>query len=207
MLKFEKYDFPKLGYIKVPKLILSKEDRVKFDLGENYSSDIFLRKLIDIKIEEKFKNNIFPEDKKDIYLERLNHEYDEIISLKFSDYILLVYRVLQFCAENDILTGPARGSGGGSLLLRVLDITKMIDPIKHDLLFERFISAARTDIKEIDGEMYISSASLPDIDNDSQASKKHLINEFLSREFNGQSCAIANIVTLQSKALLKEVLR
>ncbi|RTK99135.1 MAG: hypothetical protein EKK57_10220, partial [Proteobacteria bacterium] len=206
MFKFQKYEFPKLGYVKVPRFKIGAESEIRLNLKSGYSSDDLLKALINEKFLEKVKTNVISKDKKEDYKKRLQFEVAELSKLKFTDYILLVYGVISFCKENGIANGPGRGSAAGSLVLYTLGVTQ-VDPLKHDLLFERFVSAARTDIKEIDNDIYISSASLPDVDIDTQASKKHLINEYLNSCFNNQTCAICNFSTLQSKVLLKDVLK
>lgn len=202
---FNKYDFPKLGYIKIPKLDIPKEDieRLKLKDGPKTTSEDYLLALLKENFDVVLKQwSVESERKK--YLERLKLEYEEIKRLLFVDYILLVYRVVQFCKKNNILNGPGRGSGGGSLLLAILGCVQA-DPIKHNLLFERFISSARTETKEIDGELYISSAYAPDFDLDTMASQKHRVNELLDSFFPQKTASICNISTFQSKAILKEV--
>ena len=206
MFNFQEYDFPKLGYVKVPRFTIGKDEEIRLKLKENYKSEDLLKALINENFLLKVKSGAIPKEKKEEYKARLQFEVGELIKLQFTDYILLVYGVIEFCKKNNIINGPGRGSAAGSQVLYILGVTK-VDAIKHDLLFERFVSAARTDIKEIDGETYISSATLPDVDIDTQASKKHLINEYLSQCFNGQSAAISNYSALTSKVLLKEVVK
>ncbi len=97
-------------------------------------------------------------------------------------------------------------SAAGSLLLYCLECTG-VDPIKHHLLFERFISSARTSIKEYNGETYIESGGLPDVDIDSDCAKKDRINTFIEECFPGQTAAISTFGTFQGKVVLKEVLK
>lgn len=206
MIKFEDYNFPKLGYIKVVKFQPSQTDLDKLNLKSDISSEDFLLYLMKYNFEQKLKSGKIPKDKQDIYFDRLDFEYKEIVRLLFADYILLVYDVIKFCKENNILNSPSRGSMGGSCLLWVIGCTQ-IDPIKHNLLFERFISSSRTDVKEIGGESYIRSDTLADCDLDSMQSQKHLINEFLAQKFPNRTAAILNVSTFQSRILIKEVLK
>ena len=204
--QFEKYDFPKLGFIKIPRFNISKEDIKNFKLGNKFNSSDYLAALIKYKFDEKLKNKIIPTSEIQKYQDRLEYEFNEITRLYFTDYILLVYHLINFCKNNNILNSFGRGSSGGSLLLYILDCVK-INPIKYNLLFERFISSARTELKEIDGETYISSGSLPDFDLDSQRSLKYKINEYIDKQFPNKTVAICNISTFQTKVLLKEVLK
>ncbi|MDR1698056.1 MAG: DNA polymerase III subunit alpha [Erysipelotrichaceae bacterium] len=83
------------------------------------------------------------------YEKRLFYELDIVISRGFASYFLIVADVINYAKANNILIGPARGSVGGSLLAYVLNITE-IDPLKYDLLFERFLNPSRTDMPDID---------------------------------------------------------
>lgn len=83
------------------------------------------------------------------YSDRINDELTTIISLGFARYFLVVYELISWCKENNIMTGPGRGSVGGSLVAYCLGITE-VDPIKYNLVFSRFISEARIDMPDID---------------------------------------------------------
>lgn len=201
--QFSKYSFPKLGYIKIPKIKIPEEDYAVLNLAANADSKDYLLALVKRGFTEKLESGKIPADKKDVYWKQAEFELGEINKLLFTDYILLVYHVIRFCRKNNILNSPGRGSCVGSLLLYLLRVTT-VDPVKHGLLFERFISAARTDSKEFDGETYISSESLPDVDLDSDCALKHKVNEFIENLFPSRNCAIANYNTLQGKVAIKE---
>src|SRR3990167_5980526 len=175
--QFEEYNFPKLGYIKIPKIPIPPEDIARLNLAADCSSNDYLIALANEGFEAWLKKGKIPAGQESIYKDRLNYEVGEINRLLFTNYILLVYHMMNFCRKNDIANSPSRGSCGGSLLLAVINCIQ-IDPIKHDLLFERFISAARTEVKEFDGEIYIASASLPDIDTDSDQTQKDKVLKF-----------------------------
>ena len=189
--KFQDYALTNIGYIKIPKYVITDEEIKRYDLKKGISSKEFLFKIVDFYFEKKLEEGLIPKDKQEIYTDRLKLEYKAFVDLQFVDYILLIYDIIQFCRKNNILNSPSRGSCGSSLVLYVLGVIT-IDPIKHDLLFERFISASRTEVKEIDGETYISSSSLPDVDIDSDRIHKHLINGYLEQRFTGKTCKILN---------------
>ncbi|WP_227396641.1 DNA polymerase III subunit alpha [Jeotgalibacillus aurantiacus] len=85
----------------------------------------------------------------DIYLKRLEYELQTIERMGFNDYFLIVWDFMKFARENDILTGPGRGSAAGSLVAYTLYITH-VDPIEHGLLFERFLNPERVTLPDID---------------------------------------------------------
>lgn len=203
---FTKYDLPKFGYIKIPRFSIPKEDRERLELSNNCSSEEYLLALAKEGYQNKLKSGKIPQDKKHTYWERISNELSEINKLFFTDYILLVYHVIKFCDNNGILNSPGRGSCGGSLLLYVLGVVK-VSALQHDLLFERFISSGRTEVKEINGEKYIKSENLPDVDLDSDRELKYKINEFITSQFPNRTCQIKTVGTLQGKSAIKEVLK
>ena len=107
-------------------------------------------------LEEKLKEYVFPysdqKNKKEIaklYKERLNHEIGIISKMKYSSYFLIVADYIKWAKKNDIPVGPGRGSGAGSLVAWSLSITD-IDPIKFDLIFERFLNPDRVKMPDFD---------------------------------------------------------
>lgn len=204
---FTTYDFPKLGFIRIPKIYPKDIELKRFNLSKDCSSTDFLYSLAKEGFSYWQKSGKIQANQEKLYWSRLEHEIKEITKLHFTDYILMVYRIIEYCKNNKILTSPARGSCGGSLLLAIIGVTQKLDPIKMDLLFERFVSAARTEIKEFDGELYMSSDALPDIDLDINQRFKSNVFQFLEILFPKKVAHIANISTLQSKVLLKEVLK
>ncbi|MDA6130996.1 hypothetical protein OSK38_26950, partial [Escherichia coli] len=100
--------------------------------------------------------------------ERLQYELNIIKNMKFSDYFLIVWDFMKFSRENGILTGPGRGSAAGSMVAYVLYITD-VDPIEHQLLFERFLNPERI--------------SMPDIDIDFPDHRRDEVIRYVSRKY------------------------
>ncbi len=125
------------------------------------------------------------------YKERLRMELGTIESMDFERYFLLVEDLVTWAREAGILVGPGRGSVGGSLVAYLLGITD-VDPIRHGLLFERFINPDRID--------------LPDADLDFQSSRRHEIGDYLKKKY-GEECVagIVNFNTIASKGALRDV--
>ena len=86
----------------------------------------------------------------DRYEKQLSHELDVVIKKGFSSYMLIVAEYIEWAGQNDIMVGPGRGSAAGSLILFCLGITKMVDPIKYNLLFSRFLTMDRAGMPDID---------------------------------------------------------
>lgn len=204
---FKSYEFPLLGWIKIPSLeILPEHESLPFrgdksDYG--YMAALTRQGWADVIANGKidFKNNT-----KEQYLKRIKHELEIIKKLQFAPYFLLIHRIYAYCDRENILTGLGRGSGGGSIVLYLMGITH-VDPVKYNLLFERFLSADRAETKEIDGEVYLSSGFLADFDMDVQHDRRDDVINFIKTLFNDQICLISTVSTLTGKALLKDVLK
>ncbi len=204
--RFKKYDFPLLGYIKMPKIVIDEKQRNQLNLSQNATPDDYLKALVHNGLKEKISSGKIAVADYQEYKDRADHELKIICDLGFASYILLVYEILRYCRENNILNSPSRGSVGGSLCCYLTQITK-IDPIKHGLLFSRFLSSDRAEKKEINGEIYIKSDSLPDIDLDSEHRGKPLVKAKIEAMYPKRTVAISNVSTLSSKVLIKEVLK
>jgi DNA polymerase-3 subunit alpha len=128
-----------------------------------------------------------------VYEERMKEELNTIINLGFSRYFVIVWELVNWCKNNDIMVGPGRGSVGGSLVAYLMDITS-VDPIKYGLVFARFISPARID--------------LPDIDMDFEDAKRHLIRKHLE-DIYGKDCvsSVSTFSTMKGRGALRDVSR
>ena len=128
-----------------------------------------------------------------VYRERFEEEFDLIKSKKFIRYFLIVWELIKWCRENDIMTGPIRGSVGGSLVSYLLGITT-VDPIKHKLMFSRFINEDRID--------------LPDIDVDFEDTKRHLVRGHLEELYGqGNVAGVSSYNRMKARAVIRDVSR
>lgn len=126
----------------------------------------------------------------DVYEERFKMEIEQIQNKEFDSYFLVVSDLVRYAKEH-MLVGPARGSSAGSLVCYLLGITE-VDPLPHDLLFQRFID--------------ISRADLPDIDIDFADTKRHLVFEYLQDKYGADNVAkLGNINTLKANSVMAQV--
>lgn len=133
------------------------------------------------------------EDRHQEYRERLDFEMDIINSMKFPGYMLIVWDFVKVAKEMDIAVGPGRGSAAGSLVAYALDITD-IDPMKYDLLFERFLNPERV--------------SMPDIDMDfMQARRGEVIDYVVEKYGRNQVAQIITFGSLLAKGVIRDVAR
>ncbi|MDD3170950.1 MAG: DNA polymerase III subunit alpha [Bacilli bacterium] len=114
--------------------------------GNIKDTDSYLKELAMIGLNKRLKGQASDFEK---YRERLLYELDIIIKMGFSDYFLIVYDFVKYAKKSNILVGPGRGSAPGSLVSYSLGITN-IDPLKYDLLFERFLNPERISMPDID---------------------------------------------------------
>lgn len=107
--------------------------------------DEYLRSLCIVGLKKRFFGQLIPES----YKTRLFYELKVIHDMGFDDYFLIVYDYVHYAKTHGILVGPGRGSAAGSLVAYVLGITN-IDPLKYNLLFERFLNPERVSMPDID---------------------------------------------------------
>ncbi len=137
-------------------------------------------------LQKRFNNKV-----EQVYIDRLNHELDVIKSMGFVDYFLIVYDYVKFAKQNNIMVGPGRGSAAGSLVSYAIGITN-VDPIKYDLLFERFLNPERI--------------TMPDIDVDFEDAKRDQVIEYVKEKYGKEYVApIMTFGTLASRQVLKDV--
>ena len=129
--------------------------------------------------------------KEDIYIKRLNYELEILINKNFAGYFLIVSDFIKWAKRNDIMIGPGRGSGAGSLVAWCLDITD-IDPIEFGLLFERFLNPSRE--------------SMPDFDIDICQKNRERVISYVKNKYGEDK--VSQIITfgkMQAKAVIRDV--
>jgi DNA polymerase III subunit alpha len=150
--------------------------------------------IIDQGYKERLVDSgIINESNQKEYEERVKEEFDLICNLKYQRYFLIVWELISWCKKNDIMTGPGRGSVGGSLVAYCMRITD-VDPIEYGLVFARFISPARID--------------LPDIDMDFEDIKRHMIRQHLEDAYGKYNVTgISTFMSMKGRGALRDVAR
>ena len=151
--------------------------------------EAYFRYLLGLGFRKKIPEN---DPNWNTYRDRMNYEFGIIKERNFIDYFLVVHDYINWARQNGILVGPGRGSAAGSLVAYLLDITE-VDPIKHNLIFERFISPGRT--------------SLPDIDTDFQHDRRDEVKNYLSEKYGGNVRPIATYIAMQKRTTIKDAAR
>ena len=157
----------------------------KYDVPDGFTSWEYLNKLCHEGLEERY-HPVTPELK-----ERLEYELSTIKNMGYVDYFLIVWDFIKYARDNDIMVGPGRGSAAGSLVAYTLGITQL-DPIRYDLLFERFLNPERV--------------SMPDIDVDFCFERRQEVIDYVRRKY-GDDCVVQIVTfgTLAARGVIRDV--
>lgn len=177
--------------------ILSQPQLPKFDCDDKGGPDEYLRQLCRDGWIEKIQNTI---DKKyhDEYVNRIKYELEVLQGADLSSYFLIVQDIVKYVSNNNWLPGPGRGSAAGCLVSYLIGVTS-IDPIKYQLIFERFYNAGRNTKDRV---------SMPDIDIDVPINKRENVIEYIKEKYGHDKVSqMITFNTMKGRGALKEVLR
>ena len=163
----------------------------EYPVPDGQDFDTHLKSLV----EESLDNLIakFGNDKVKEYKARVKYELEQIKTMGFSSYFLIVYDFIKWSKNNNVPVGPGRGSGAGSLVAFCLGITAL-DPIKHGLLFERFLNPERI--------------SMPDFDIDFCMEKRDKVIEYVSSKYGKDAVSqIVTFGTMAARGVVRDVTR
>ncbi len=156
-----------------------------FEVPESHTPDSYLEELCRAGVRRKYGHD------GGAVGERLAYELSVIRSMGFTNYFLVVWDFVRFAKEQGILVGPGRGSAAGSIVTYALDITAL-DPLKYDLIFERFLNPSRI--------------SMPDIDIDFADDRRAEVIDYVVRKYGDDRVAqIVTFGTLAAKASVRDV--
>ena len=165
-----------------------------YEVPEGYDSWTYLNKLCDDGLAERYGDGNQPAGATGQTLrERLDYELGVIKRMGYVDYFLIVWDFINYAKSNGIPVGPGRGSAAGSIVSYCLKITN-IDPIRYDLLFERFLNPERV--------------SMPDIDVDFGPDGRQDVIDYVSRKYGAEKVVqIVTFGTLAAKGVIRDVAR
>lgn len=198
--QFAPYESPFPAGVKLPKIQIEQRYYEQLGIPNDISNFEFLRRIC---FEGVKKRGILELPNKEKYFERLKMELSIFEDLGFIDYVLLNWDIINFCHETGIPTGAGRGSAPGSLVLYAIGVTN-IDPIKHDLFFERFVSKSRARKIEHNGEIFLDGSLLCDVDNDISYDRRQEVLDYINKKYAGRTSKILTLNTLSSKLCIKE---
>jgi DNA-directed DNA polymerase III PolC len=184
----------------LPEITVEDKYYKNLKVDKNISNFDFLRELCKQGV-KKYEISKLPN--KQEYYDRTRMELEIFLDLGFVDYVLLNWDVLNHCHENDIPTGPGRGSAAGSLVLFLIGVTQ-VDPVKHGLFFERFVSKSRAKKIIEDGVTYLDGSLLADVDNDIAYEHRQKVIAYIEKKHPSRTAKILTLNTLSSKLCIKE---
>lgn len=157
-----------------------------YKVEENYTDYTYLKEMCRIGLKKRFGEKVSL-----IYIERIKHELEVIKEMGFCNYFLVVMDYVKYAKKQNILVGPGRGSAAGSLVAYVLEITE-IDPIKYNLLFERFLNKDRI--------------TMPDIDIDFEYNRREEVINYCVEKYGIKKVAtIVTFGTLAARQAIRDV--
>lgn len=164
----------------------------KYDVPEGYDSWSYLNKLCTDGLKERYEDENMPAGNTGQTLrERLDYELGVIRTMGYVDYFLIVWDFINYAKENGIPVGPGRGSAAGSIVAYCLKITN-IDPIRYNLLFERFLNPERV--------------SMPDIDVDFCFERRQEVIDYVGRKYGADKVVqIVTFGTMAAKGVIRDV--
>ena len=167
------------------------DSNYKLPVLENDLNYDGIREFADKSLSDFIASDIVSSKDKLIYQERIDHELKIIEKMGFEGYFMVVSDFINYAKKNSIPVGPGRGSAAGSLIAYLLGITE-VDPIKHGLIFERFLNPERI--------------SMPDIDIDFCGEGRDEVINYVSNKYGKDKVAqIGTFGTMSSKAVVKDV--
>ncbi|MDE5965819.1 MAG: DNA polymerase III subunit alpha [Lachnospiraceae bacterium] len=166
-------------------IVFGEQKLPKYDVPEGYDAYAYLKHLCMEGIGKRYA------DVTDALLERLNYELETIKNMGYVDYFLIVWDFIHYAKENGIAVGPGRGSAAGSIVAYCLEITD-IDPIRYQLLFERFLNPERV--------------SMPDIDVDFCFERRQEVIDYVVRKYGKEQVVqIVTFGTMSARMVIRDV--
>ena len=156
-----------------------------YPVPEGYTNEQYFRELCEKGFQERYENP--PES----YRERLEYEFGVISRMGYVNYYLIVWDFIHWAKENGIPVGPGRGSGAASIIAYCIHITE-VDPMKYNLIFERFLNPERV--------------SMPDFDTDFCQERRPEVIEYVMRKYGADHVAqIATFGTMAARGAIRDV--
>lgn len=157
-----------------------------FEVPEGFTSEGYLRHLCQEGLVHRYGEEACK------YQKRLDYELDTIVTMGFVDYFLIVWDFIKYAKDHGIPVGPGRGSAAGSLVAYSLNITDLIDPIRYNLIFERFLSPGRV--------------TMPDIDVDFCYERRPEVIDYVTKKYGADHVVqIVTFGTMSARMVIRDV--
>ncbi|MDH4330891.1 MAG: DNA polymerase III subunit alpha, partial [Candidatus Moranbacteria bacterium] len=167
-------------------ITLGETQLPQFEVPEGHTDETFLRKMTEDGLHKKFKKEEITQE----HIDRMNFELSIIEKMGFPSYFLIVQDFVNWAKGQGIVVGPGRGSAAGSFVSYLIGITN-IDPIKYDLLFERFLNPERV--------------SMPDVDMDFADDRRDEVLDYVRKKYGNDHVAqIITFGTMAARAAIRD---
>lgn len=188
----------------LPRIEIDQKYYAQLDLPNTSTNSEFLRKLVRQNI---LKKGIDKKEDKARYYEQAKYEIEVFEETGLVDYLLALWDIVNFANESGINMSPARGSAASSLVLFIIGVTK-VDPVKYDLIFERFVSRTRIKkVGEVDGVVYFDGSLLADVDLDFDYARRNEVISYIENKYKGRTAKILTFNSFSSKLCIKEAVK
>lgn len=198
----EDYKFPYADYLRLPHLPFLGKVKERFKIKADATNAEVLRQLCLHYFKEFKKENTLENPK--AYTDQIKRELETYDKLHFTDYIILIWAIIDYARQHGVFIDYGRGSCAGSLIFYVLGVTG-VDPIKNGLFFERFVSEARSkSIVDEKGQVWLQADLVPDADLNLGEGRESVL-KWLKQQYPERLCKILTVTTLQGKKLVQDV--
>lgn len=202
-VNFQKYQFKNIGFVKLPKPYISNETKKILGLKNDCSNQEILRQLCIRGFREKIESGEIKKEDSEIYGLRIKEELSILQELYFTDYVLLVWSIVEKARELGVFIDFGRGSCVSSACFWLLKITGC-DPVKLKLFFSRFVNRARAkSIKDEDGNILLQNDLIADADINLGDGRDEIV-KWLKEIYPNKVSQISTISTYTSKIVLKD---
>lgn len=201
--QFESFKLDNVDYLQLPDLPFLDELKHKYNIRDTKPADV-LKTLCRSAYKKFLDNGKIPLDQRQKYIDQIKLELSTFEDLYFTDYIILIFAIIDKAREHGVFIDFGRGSCCGSLIFYLLEITG-VDPLRYGLFFSRFISASRAkSIRDKDGAVWLQSDLVPDADLNLGEGRK-VVLDWLNKIYPNKICKILTLNKLTGKVLIKNV--
>jgi len=204
--QFTPLSFPNLGLVRFPSLTISPEERVALGVKPTATDRDVLRTLAWKGFLELEAKGAFAGINRETVIAQFKAEFVTFDKTGVIPYLLLVHDINRWADKQGIIRGYGRGSAASSLTNYCLGITR-VNPIRHGLNFQRFISEARMKPVVKDGVVYVDGKAAPDIDCDYEYLRRADVVKYVETKYVGRTSKISTRLELTGKTALKDVLK
>lgn len=204
--QFHSIEIENFGLVRFPNVEITAAQKKEVGLKEDADNKTFLRKITWNGVKKLRQKGYFKGFTEEQVIEKLKEEFATFDKTGIHEYLLLVADICRWADERNIMRGWGRGSAASSLTLFALGVTK-VDPLRHKLNFQRFVSEARLKPVIKDGVVFVDGQKAPDIDCDISYRRCDEVLNYIAKKYQGRTCKISTQLAFTGKTALKVSLK